>query len=42
MTAKNNINRSSENDLSIKEVIESMTSDRIEWMKKMMLNTVGK
>ena len=42
MKAKNNINRSSENDLSIKEVIESMTSDRIEWMKKMMLNTVGK
>lgn len=32
---KNKINRSVKKDVSIKEVIESVTLDRIEWRKRM-------
>ena len=32
---KNKINRSMKKDVSIKEVIESVTLDRIEWRKRM-------
>lgn len=31
---KNKINRSMKKDVSIKEVIESVTLDRIEWQKR--------